>query len=487
MNIVEFLSAQAEQTPYAPALKYDVDREVSFTKLLSLVRRAAGLLSKHEPGSHVGLLMKDSVLQVVMRVAAMQVGVIAVPLTNRVPPPELAKRANLFSLTVIYTDGEYVEHTNAIGKDVVRVDDVEVLPTLELTAYQGHGDDRICVAWSGGTYGTPDALYYSHNSLKAMADSIELHIFGEPNKEVLYPVVPQMSGAWIMHLVLVMVHGHSLVLEAQPFSPALIANNIINHKVSYLMGTSPVYKTLLRKDNLPKSHLPKKCLAAGDAVSMQIQREWQAHYHSKLTVCFASTQTGPFSTQKPNNPLTSVGEGWSGFEVKLLNDQGNTVADGEPGQLWIRTKGGAVADVTANGTTSFGEDGWRTTNDMMIHKDGVYYMVGRKTDTFKVNGQFVGVLKVEDLVRDIPGVIDAVAAPDFDHAGLPRVKVYVVTEQGLAEQNQIAQAVLHLHEDLYGHERPRLVEFINEIPRHPGSMKLQRMKLNPLYKQLFNG
>jgi acetyl-CoA synthetase len=159
------------------------------------------------------------------------------------------------------------------------------------------------------------------------------------------------------------------------------------------------------------------------------------------------------------------------------------VADGEPGQLWIKDDSCAVADITVDGSTSFGADGWVTTKDMLIRKNGVYYMVGRKDDTFKVNGQFVSVLKIEDKVRDIPGVADAVVAPDFDQTGLARVKVYVVTEQGHTDAEEIKQAVYHLNQDLYAHERPREVEFIDEIPRHPGSMKVQRYKLNPMYKQ----
>jgi 4-hydroxybenzoate-CoA ligase len=481
MNIVQLICEQAQTTPKAPALRYGAGQFVNFEQFLVLVQRAATLLSTHAPGSHVGFLMRDTVLQVAMRIASMQVGVIAVPLTNRIPPPEFDKRANLFALQAVYADGDYTEHLGT--RTVIRVDDIAMLPTEQYTEYRTHDQDRMCLAWSGGTHGTPDGLYYSHSSMKAFTDVLDSQWGAGADKEIFYPVVPQLSGAATIYTVMSLVHGHSIIIEAQPFSPAVVANNVIDHAVTHLMGTSPVFKTILRRGVLPKANLPRLCVASGDAVSVQIQREWQEHYGSKLVVAIASSQIGVFAEQKPHHPLTSVGEQWPGFEVRLLDDNGNHVADGEVGQLWVRTEARAVADVAANGSTSFGFDGWITTNDMMIRKDGVYYMVGRKNDTFKVNGQFVSVLKVEDLVRDIPGVADAVAVPDFDDAGLPRVKVYVVTQQGTVDQQQITHAVIHLHEDLYSHERPRSVEFIEEIPRHPGSMKVQRFRLNPLYKQ----
>lgn len=480
MNIVELIAHQARQTPDAKALVFGTEH-ITFSQFMVLVRRAASLMSQHPAGTHVGFLMRDTVLQVVMRIASMQVGVIAVPLTNRIPPPEFDKRANLFQLAAIYADGDYQEHLQ--DRVVIRVDTIESLPATAYEDVHGHDHDRMCVAWSGGTHGTPDALYYSHHSMRAFTDVLNTQWGSNKHKEVFYPVVPQLSGAGSIYTVMSLVHGHAIVIEAQPFSPAVVANNVIAHSVTHLMGTSPVFKTILRRGVLPKEHLPRLCVASGDAVSVQIQREWQEHYGSKLFVALASSQAGVFAEQKPHHPLTSVGEQWPGFEVKLLDDAGLEVPDGEAGQLWLRTEARAVADVTVNGSTSFGADGWLTTNDMMIRKNGVYYMVGRKNDTFKVNGQFVSVLKVEDLVRDIPGVADAVAVPDFDDAGLPRVKVYVVTEQGSVDQDQIKHAVIHLHEDLYSHERPRSVEFIEEIPRHPGSMKVQRFRLNPLYKQ----
>ena len=482
MNIIQLVAAHAAKNPKSKALVYDKDSYLTYEQLMSQVHRAAGVLAQHAPGSHVGLLMRDTVQQVIIRLASMQVGVIAVPLTARVPKLEFDRRAGLFTLETIYADAEYPDHL--AGYCVTRVDDFDsAFPQMEYQKYRSHDHERMSLAWSGGTHGTPDGLYYSHASMQALVENTNAKWSISSGSEVYYAVVPQFGGAFVMYLLIALTHGHALVIESQPFSPSVVANNIINHGVTHIMGTAPVFNTMLRRGVLPREHVPRMCVASGDAVSVQVQREWREHYGTRLIALLAASQMGGFCEQEEHHPITSTGTPWPCFEVRLLDEQGAEVPDGEAGQLWIRSASCAVGDVTANGTTSFGSDGWITTNDMMLRRDGVYYVVGRKNDTFKVNGQFVSVLKIEDRVRDIPGVADAVAVPDFDEAGLPRVKVYVVTEQGSVDAEQIKHAVVHLHEDLYSHERPRAVEILEEIPRHPGSMKVQRFRLNPLYKQ----
>jgi len=485
MNIIQLIADQAAKNPKAKALVFDKDSHVTYEQLIHQVHRAAGVLAKHSPGSHVGLLMRDTVQQVIIRLASMQVGVIAVPLTARVPKPEFDRRAGLFKLDTIYADAEYPEHL--AGYHVTRVDDFDsVFPQTEYQEYRGHDHERMSLAWSGGTNGTPSGLYYSHSSLKASADNSNRRWNPTNDAEVFYPVVPQISGAFIYYLFISLAHGHALVIESQPFSPALAAANIVNHRVTHFMGTAPVFSTILRRNALSKDdHVPRRCMASGDSISVQIQRQWQEHYGSKLITMLASSQTGGFCEQNHDDPLDSIGSPWPEFtEVRLLDDHGNEVADGEVGQLWVRNAGCAISDISVHGHSSFDNDGWVTTRDMLVRRDGLYYMAGRKDDTFKVNGQFVSVLKIEDCVRDIPGVADAVAVPDFDTEGLPRVKVYIVTEHGHVDSEQIKQKVYHLGDYLYSHERPRSVEFIDEIPRHPGSMKIQRFRLNPLYKQV---
>ena len=479
MNIIEHIAKWAIDTPEAKALVYDRNKHVTYAELLRMIHGAAGILNKHPTGSHVGFLMKDNVYQVAMRLASMQVGVIAVPLTARVPKAEFDKRAALFSFETIYADAEYAEHLN--GYHVTRIDDFESSVIQHSSSeYRSNNNDRMSMAWSGGTTGTPSGFYYSHNSMESLAVQHNNQWSGVTGSMVYYPVVPQFGGAFVMYLIIALTHGHAIVVESRAFTPNVVAENIINHGVTHIMATAPVFHTMLRKQVLPKQNVPRQCMASADAVSTKVQKEWQEYYDSKLTVLFAASQMGGFSEQLEHHPLESVGSQWPGYDVRLLDDEGNEVPDDCAGQLWIKGAGCAVGDITVDGSTNLNSDGFITTGDMLIRKNGIYFWAGRQKDTFKVNGQFVSVLKIEDHVRTIDGVYDAVAVPAFDSDGLSRVKVYVVAEQDYSNKEKIAQDITSLHGSLYSHERPRLVEFLDEIPRHPGSMKVQRFKLHPI-------
>ena len=70
-------------------------------------------------------------------------------------------------------------------------------------------------------------------------------------------------------------------------------------------------------------------------------------------------------------------------EIELRDQQGNVVADGEPGELWSRSNCNAVREIT-EGIPSL-VDGWVTTHDVFIKKQHYYYIQGRSRDTFKTN------------------------------------------------------------------------------------------------------
>jgi acyl-coenzyme A synthetase/AMP-(fatty) acid ligase len=483
MNTIQLIAEYAKKNPNARALVYGKNSCITYSELIKLIHRAAAVLSQHRPGTHVGLFMQDTVQQVIIRLASMQVGVIAVPFTPKFSKEEFDRRAGLFDLKTIYADAEYSDHL--AGYHVTCVDDFDrVFPNAQYTQYYQQNNDPISLGWSGGTQSTPNGLYYSHNSHRATANDANERWKMTPGQEVVYPVVPHISGAFVLFLIIALAHGHAMVIESQPFSPSVVTNNIVNHKVTCVMGIPTVFSTLLRRALLPKNHVPRLCVASGDAVSVKIQQGWQNHYGVRLIALLAACQLGGgFCQQEEYHPINSTGTPWSGFEVRLLDDQGNEVPDGQVGQLWARGANCAVADISVDGTTSFGPDGWVTTNDMLLRLNGVYFVVGRKNDTFKVNGQFVNVLKVEDCVREIPGVADAVAVPFFNNAGLSQVKVYVVPEKNIEDVEPIKHTVIRMHKNLYAHERPGDVEIIDEIPRHQFSMKVQRFKLNPLYMQ----
>ena len=103
-------------------------------------------------------------------------------------------------------------------------------------------------------------------------------------------------------------------------------------------------------------------------------------------------------------------------------------------------------------------------------------MQGRSRDTFKTNGLFVSPVVIEDTIRELPEVDDVVAVHALDGNGLSCVKVCIVLLDAI--DLSVLQRKIKIHTNkLKSHERPRIVEIIEELPRHPMTMKIQRALL----------
>ena len=474
MNIIQRIAHQANLTPNAKALVYGTET-VSFRQLVDLVNRAAAYLKPLQDHDIVAVDFKDGVNSIVARLACMQLGIVAAPISNRLPQEEIVKRWQLVEATHMITD-EFHEQFAAFPQMCVAdiIEASRALPPLQ--EYTPGGDVPLLITWSGGTSGTPDALLQTHTSILEQANN-SVHYWGPATtNRVHYAPAPMTTSVFTYLLLICLVRGDTTLFDTAPFNPVAVANNIVNHKVEYFTATPPVYSLLLRKKLLSPESVPAINLIGGDVVSSQLVNEWESTYGGVLHTTLASSQTGVITLREKGDPINSIGRLFSCVEMKLLDENGKEVAPGQPGEAWFRSSQAAIADRTVDNSTSV-KDGWITCRDILQQdQSGLLYFVGRSNDTFKINGLFVSPIKIEDQVRNVAGVEDAVVVYTPDEHGIKRVKVHVVAQPGVQDKELIAQNIRMLP-NLAAHERPRHVAFIDAVPRHPGNMKVQRSQL----------
>lgn len=475
MNVIQRIAHQANTTPNRTALIYNTET-VSYRQLLDLVNRAASYLKPLQDHDMVAIDFKDGLNGIVVRLACMQLGIVAATISSKLPQEEILKRWQLVEATHMITD-EFHEQFASFPQMCV-TDLVEASRSLPpLQEYTPGGDLPLFACWSGGTHGTPDALLHSHSSVIAQSDN-SVHYWKPLDSEnhVCYSVAPMPSAFFTFFLSICMMRGYTLVFDTIPFNPTNVASNIVKHRVEHFAATPPVYSILLRKKLLTPEQVPAMNMIAGDAVASQLVKEWESTLKVPLNICLASSQTGAVAFRNKNDPADSIGRILPYVEMRLLDESGAEVAPGQPGEAWYRASQFAIADRTLSASSSI-KDGWITSRDILRQdENGYVYFVGRSNDTFKVNGLFVSPVKIEDRVRDIAGVEDAAVVPVPDEHGIKRVKVYVVTQEGAQDKDSIERSIREMS-DLASHERIRQVEFIDAIPRHPINMKVQRSRL----------
>ena len=184
-----------------------------------------------------------------------------------------------------------------------------------------------------------------------------------------------------------------------------------------------------------------------------------------------------FLSNRPGDVAGTTGKPW-GYEIELRGDDGQPVADGEIGDLYIQ---GAERSVAVLGQP--GEDlrdvSRRVDEERrQVCRDGsCYTYAGRSDDMLKVSGQYVSPFEVEGTLVQHPAVLEAAVVGVPDANGLTRTKAFVVLKPGRDASDALSHELqTFIKERLAPHKYPRAIEFIDELPK-TATGKIQRFRL----------
>jgi 4-hydroxybenzoate-CoA ligase len=175
----------------------------------------------------------------------------------------------------------------------------------------------------------------------------------------------------------------------------------------------------------------------------------------------------------------TTGKPVGGYEIRLVDDTGAAVADGEVGELLV--KGPSASDGYWNqrekSRRTF-EGEWTRSGDKYTRDaDGYYTYQGRTDDMFKVSGIWVSPFEVESALITHEAVLEAAVVPKEDADGLLKPKAFVVLKPGVAADANLAPALQEQVKNKAGPWKyPRWIEFAESLPK-TATGKIQRFKL----------
>jgi len=172
----------------------------------------------------------------------------------------------------------------------------------------------------------------------------------------------------------------------------------------------------------------------------------------------------------------SCGKPVSGFEARVIGDDGTVVAANEIGTLELLSN--HFGEALPHGYDQ--RDGWLVTRDrFLVDDDGYYYHVGRVDDLFKVGGKWVAPGEVEKALLAHEGVWECAVIGAENEDGLVKPLAFVVPNIGFAPSEKLAGELReHVKQTLAPYKYPRFFEFVEELPKGP-SGKVLRYKLKP--------
>jgi long-chain acyl-CoA synthetase len=221
----------------------------------------------------------------------------------------------------------------------------------------------------------------------------------------------------------------------------------------------------------------KISVGGGMAVQSGTAKLWLEKTGCPIIEAYGLSETSPGATCNPVNA-----DGWTGSigvpmpntEITLLDDDGQVVTTGEPGEICIRGPQVMAGywqrpDETAKVMTA---DGFFRSGDIgVMDARGYFKIVDRKKDMILVSGFNVYPNEIEDVLSQHPGVLEAAAIGVPDEQSGEAVKVVVVKRDPALTEDSVRQ---WCENQLTGYKRPRVVEFRTELPKTPVGKILRR-------------
>lgn len=277
------------------------------------------------------------------------------------------------------------------------------------------------------------------------------------------------------------------VYDFDKFVPKELLEVISKHHVTSFCAPPTIYRFFIKED-LSKFDLSslKYCTVAGEPLNPEVYSQFYKATGIKLMEAFGQTEltvtvgTFPWMEPKPG----SMGKPSPGYDIDLLDDNGNSCQDGEEGQIVVRTTkkkpagmfGGYYRDEAL--TKSVWHDGIYYTGDMAWRdEDGYLWFVGRADDVIKSSGYRIGPFEVESALLEHPAVLECAitAVPDPIRGQIVKATV-ILAKSYTASDELVKELQDHVKKVTAPYKYPRIIEFVTELPKTI-SGKIRRVEI----------
>ncbi len=434
VDVAARLRRAAAARPDAPALVYEDGRR-TYGELHARVDAGTAALQQLGVGGgdRVALVAGTTPGFVEVFAAILRAGAAAVPLLPGLAPDEL-RHALADSQAQVAVVGP--ERIQALAGLADELPDLRTLIGLELgvadaqvdaeweqlleaagepRVIERRGEDLAALVYTSGTTGRPRGAMLSRANLAANQDQSLAGRFEVAADDVVLVALP-LAHIYALNVGL----GASITVGAtialvERFDPSETLAAIAHHGVTVLLGAPPMYLAWLESGALDADQLASVRLAVSGAAPLPVPALERFRDATGLTIeeGYGLTEASPSVSSTSMAPAPrpgTVGLPLPGVEIRLVDDEGRDVADGDPGEVWVRGPNvfsGYWRDeeATAGALTA---DGWLRTGDIGVHdSDGHLQLVDRKRDLILVNGFNVYPREVERVLLDDPTVSHA--------------------------------------------------------------------------------
>ena len=477
-------------------------REITWNVFNEKANRFANLLIERgiKKGEKVGILLMNCLEWLPIYFGILKTGALAVPLNFRYSADEIKYCVELAEIDILVFGPEFIGRVEEIADEISKgrllyfvgdgcpgfAEDYNAHTancSSQSPKIDVNDDDEAAIYFSSGTTGFPKAILHNHESLMHAAKAEQNH-HGQTKDDVFLCIPPLYHTGAKMHWFGSLLTGGKAVL-LKGTSPKTILQAVSEEHCTIVWLLVPWAQDLLLELDIADYDLDQWRLMhiGAQPVPPSLIKHWKEYFphHQYDTNYGLSESIGPGCVHLGVDNIDKVGaigKAGYGWEAKIIDEQGETVKQGETGELAVKGPGVMTCYYRdPKATAEVLHDGWLYTGDMaMEDEDGFIFLVDRKKDVIISGGENIYPVQIEDFLRTNEAILDVAVIGLADHR-LGEISAAIIELKPGVECTE--EDIQEFCKKLPRYKRPRKIIFA-DVPRNPTG-KIEKPKLREKY------
>jgi len=441
------------------------------------------------PGNRVLIRSANNPMMVACWFAILKAGGIVVATMPLLRSKELTTIIECAEISHALCDSELAEEMNLVKSDFLKTTCFYNNAKLEefmsnkpkiFTNYHSKADSIALIGFTSGTTGLPKMTSHYHRDILNICEAFPQYSLQPTEKDIFTGSPPLGFTFGLGGLVLFpMYFGASTFLIEKP-SPDLLLKAIQEHKITICFTAPTAWRIITTKVNEFDISSLRKCVSAGENLPLKVWQDWYEATGLKIIDGIGATEMLHIfiSSNEKNMKPGATGVAITGYEAKIIDNNGNQVPTNDPGRLVVRGITGCKYLNRTEKQKEYVVNGWNSTGDIFRQdEDGYFWFVARGDDMIISSGYNIGAVEVESVLLTHEDVLECavVGLPDEERGML--VCAYIVLKDKSKASDDMKTHIQQWFKEVAApYKYPRVINFTEALPKTETG-KIQRFKL----------
>ena len=440
-------------------------------------------------GNRVLLRSANNPMMVACWFAIIKAGGIVVATMPLLRTKELKTIIDCAEISIALCDANLSEEMNLVEskhlkhKSFYRNSDLEdkmASKPTSFTNYNSKSDDVALIGFTSGTTGIPKMTAHFHSDILNICEAFPNYSLQPTSKDIFIGSPPIGFTFGLGGLVLFPMYvGASTFLLEKP-SPDLLLKAIQDYKITICLTAPTAWRILTTKlDEYDVSSL-RKCVSAGETLPLTVWEDWYNATGLKIIDGIGATELLHIfiSSNEDNMKPGATGFPITGYEAKIVDDNGKEILRNTPGKLAVRGITGCKYLNREEKQKEYVQNGWNITGDVFKQdEEGYFWFVARGDDMIISSGYNIAAIEVESVLLTHENILECavVGLPDTNRGML--VCANIVLKDKSKASDELAKSIQNWFKEVAApYKYPRLIRFMENLPKTETG-KIQRFKL----------